>query len=329
MTRTPPPSAEQLDHLVDAAGRRRLTPDENAALRAGVRQLRASLAGTAAALRRAPSGGYHQQLVQQLADAETELGQRRTQVAELVEQRDEARSWARHGYEIGQRHCGWTDHGVAPTWLTEGWPLRIEACEAATRAEQAEARIAAVRAVAGRDQDGLCCSHVTGDLRRLLGGATTSTAAAVSQAAHDCNVWEDDGEWNVSCPSCTAGVDNIGNEDDAQEWATDHKAREAALAAVAGPADTAEATTSTTVATCGPDCDGGHTYDGQCLVDPQFDSVIGQSTDPQHPGWYWSCEGAASGCEGWFSLDHASAAAARRSYDRHVARDHQAAEARP
>lgn len=33
---------------------------------------------------------------------------------------DEARSWARHGYEIGQRSCTWTDHGVAPKWLTEG-----------------------------------------------------------------------------------------------------------------------------------------------------------------------------------------------------------------
>ncbi|MFF4600585.1 hypothetical protein [Amycolatopsis sp. NPDC001370] len=32
----------------------------------------------------------------------------------------EARSWARHGYEIGQRSCTWSDHGVAPEWLT-GW----------------------------------------------------------------------------------------------------------------------------------------------------------------------------------------------------------------
>lgn len=34
-------------------------------------------------------------------------------------ERDEARMWARHGYEIGQRSCTWTDHGVAPAWLTE------------------------------------------------------------------------------------------------------------------------------------------------------------------------------------------------------------------
>lgn len=50
--------------------------------------------------------------------------------AEMAEtQRAEARSWARHGYEIGQRHCGWTDHGVAPHWLTEGWPPHFDSCE--------------------------------------------------------------------------------------------------------------------------------------------------------------------------------------------------------
>jgi hypothetical protein len=33
---------------------------------------------------------------------------------------EEARGWARHGYEIGQRSCTWSDQGVAPKWLT-GW----------------------------------------------------------------------------------------------------------------------------------------------------------------------------------------------------------------
>lgn len=47
----------------------------------------------------------------------------------LGELLEEARSWARHGYEIGQKHCGWTDHGVAPDWLTEGWPPHIDSCE--------------------------------------------------------------------------------------------------------------------------------------------------------------------------------------------------------
>lgn len=33
----------------------------------------------------------------------------------------EARMWARHGYEIAQRSCTWSDFGAAPNWLTEGW----------------------------------------------------------------------------------------------------------------------------------------------------------------------------------------------------------------
>jgi hypothetical protein len=49
--------------------------------------------------------------------------------AQFEAQRDEARQWARHGYEIGQKHCGWTDHGVAPDWLTQGWPPHIDSCE--------------------------------------------------------------------------------------------------------------------------------------------------------------------------------------------------------
>lgn len=40
----------------------------------------------------------------------------------------EARMWARHGYETGQRHCSWSDFGVAPAWLTEGWPQHFPAC---------------------------------------------------------------------------------------------------------------------------------------------------------------------------------------------------------
>jgi len=48
---------------------------------------------------------------------------------ELRAELAEARQWARHGYEIGQRHCGWTDHGVAPAWLTEGWPPHFDGCE--------------------------------------------------------------------------------------------------------------------------------------------------------------------------------------------------------
>lgn len=66
-------------------------------------------------------------------DADTELARLRAELSRLQEagdhhigaaeeERDEARMWARHGYEIGQRSCTWSDFGVAPAWLTEGWP---------------------------------------------------------------------------------------------------------------------------------------------------------------------------------------------------------------
>jgi len=54
----------------------------------------------------------------------------------LEEQLAEARMWARHGYEIGQRHCSWSDHGVAPDWLTEGWPNHFDSCEHLARASE-------------------------------------------------------------------------------------------------------------------------------------------------------------------------------------------------
>jgi hypothetical protein len=69
-------------------------------------------------------------------------------------------------------------------------------------------------------------------------------------------------------------------------------------------------------------CADGHMYDGSCRIDPALDGVIGESRDLQHPGWYWSCEGVDGACFGWLSLDHPTAAAARRSYDRHVRRKH-------
>lgn len=59
----------------------------------------------------------------------------------------DARSWARHGYEIGQRHCGWSDHGVAPAWLTEGWPLRIDSCEHAKQAAECDTALTRVRSL--------------------------------------------------------------------------------------------------------------------------------------------------------------------------------------
>jgi hypothetical protein len=61
--------------------------------------------------------------------AEKELKAASEVIKRLTADREEARQWARHGYEIGQRHCGWSDHGVAPGWLTEGWPPHIDSCE--------------------------------------------------------------------------------------------------------------------------------------------------------------------------------------------------------
>lgn len=63
---------------------------------------------------------------------------------------DEARVWARHGYEIGQRHCSWTDHGVAPAWLTEGWPRSFDSCEHLQKAAEYDEALTRVRAEVAR-----------------------------------------------------------------------------------------------------------------------------------------------------------------------------------
>jgi hypothetical protein len=69
-----------------------------------------------------------------------------TVVSDLSRQLDEARNWARHGYEIGQRHCGWTDRGVAPSWLTEGWgPGYFGTCEHLKRATEYDEALTRVR----------------------------------------------------------------------------------------------------------------------------------------------------------------------------------------
>lgn len=66
----------------------------------------------------------------------------------LVEQISEARMWARHGYEIGQRHCSWTDHGVAPDWLTDEWPPSFDSCEYLQKAAEFDEALARVRNLA-------------------------------------------------------------------------------------------------------------------------------------------------------------------------------------
>lgn len=68
--------------------------------------------------------------------------------ARLRSEHKEARVWARHGYEIGQRHCGWSDHGVAPAWLTEGWPTHFDSCEHLKRAAEYDTALNRVLEVA-------------------------------------------------------------------------------------------------------------------------------------------------------------------------------------
>ncbi len=46
--------------------------------------------------------------------------------------------------------------------------------------------------------------------------------AAPEPLTHESYIWEDDSEWNVSCPDCTAEGWNVGAEY-AQEWAREHQ----------------------------------------------------------------------------------------------------------
>lgn len=123
------PSFEQMQHLIGHASSRVLTPDESAALRAGVRALQewsetasSGPLGAHGSMVGRTMSGYLAQLKQQLAAAKEELAlwrRRRAREAELEEQLAEARMWARHGYQGCPDMCRWTTHQDAPTWLTE------------------------------------------------------------------------------------------------------------------------------------------------------------------------------------------------------------------
>lgn len=69
-------------------------------------------------------------------------------IRQLEGELEEARQWARHGYEIGQRHCGWSDHGVAPDWLTEGWSRAFDSCEHLKQAAEYDTALSRVLQVA-------------------------------------------------------------------------------------------------------------------------------------------------------------------------------------
>jgi hypothetical protein len=78
-------------------------------------------------------------------DKDAELRAANEWIERLNAEVEEARQWARHGYEIGQRHCGWTDHGVAPAWLTEDWPPHIDSCEHLKQAAEYDEALTRVR----------------------------------------------------------------------------------------------------------------------------------------------------------------------------------------
>lgn len=106
-------------------------------------------------------------------DAEAEVVRLRNENAEalatltelaphsLGAQLEEARMWARHGYEIGQRSCLWADQGVAPAWLTEGWPTHFEADPLLQENLKLERDLADLRAELARAQ------RATAALRKL------------------------------------------------------------------------------------------------------------------------------------------------------------------
>lgn len=72
----------------------------------------------------------------------------------LRAERDEARQWARHGYEIGQRSTLWSDHGVAPAWLTEGWPRHFDADPLTKAVTQLDELLSGYRAALARPNAG-------------------------------------------------------------------------------------------------------------------------------------------------------------------------------
>lgn len=89
---------------------------------------------------------------EELRDESRRRGKVKLEYAEKVRllesQLEDARTWARHGYEIGQKHCGWTDYGVAPDWLTEGWPTHFDSCKHLKQATEYDTALSRVLQVA-------------------------------------------------------------------------------------------------------------------------------------------------------------------------------------
>lgn len=113
------------------------------------------------------------------------------QLDALYDQLDEARMWARHGYEIGQRHCSWSDHGVAPHWLTEGWPRSFESCEHLQQAAEFDTALSRVRNLAEVWQDAPdpLARAMAADLKTTLRGPVPHDGPNVAEATADDRRW--------------------------------------------------------------------------------------------------------------------------------------------
>ena len=126
------------DYLGDSGVRNEFT------LKLGDRDVRDAIAADMQKMREFNDDGL------KVRDKDAELRAANEWIERLTADLGEARSWARHGYEIGQRHCGWADHGVAPAWLTEGWPPHFDSCEHLKQAADLDEALARVRAEVAR-----------------------------------------------------------------------------------------------------------------------------------------------------------------------------------
>ncbi|MFJ9771176.1 hypothetical protein ACIRVF_08025 [Kitasatospora sp. NPDC101157] len=156
----------------------------------------------------APSSAYHQQVVKQLATAEDELGKRRTQVARLTEQLAETQQRAdryEQAYDFEAANTAVVFHEYYRRWQSTIVEARRQAAradrilaaakrgcddlgamahDALNRAEQAEARVAAVRELhQPRDHGGWIICTGCSKLGHVTAPWPCPTVAALDEAA--------------------------------------------------------------------------------------------------------------------------------------------------
>jgi hypothetical protein len=72
---------------------------------------------------------------------------------------------------------------------------------------------------------------------------------------------------------------------------------------------------------CPPGCAEWHQYEDGCLLSPMIIGTISPRLEGNTTHYVWQCH-HATGCEGLFHIGYPTAAAARRTYDRHLRQDH-------